>query len=131
MNGVSGGGTIRHDFLKQIDDEENFTSNEKLRKNSFTFTFRVRQNSRVYIKSQSRHGRQHTEFYTTCVEIEKQISNHQVLVMEIDCLLWWCCHLSITDFPQQIDWWTNHSHKKHNNSDITATWNNKIWTWTE
>lgn len=32
MNGVSGGGTIRHDFLRQIDDEENSTSNEKPRK---------------------------------------------------------------------------------------------------
>ena len=41
MNGVSGGGTIRHDFLRQIDDEENFTSNEKPRKNSFTFSFRL------------------------------------------------------------------------------------------
>ena len=39
MNGVSGGGTIRHDFLRQIDDEENFTSNEKPRKNILCFLF--------------------------------------------------------------------------------------------
>lgn len=105
MNGVSGGGTIRHDFLRQIDDEENFTSNEKPRKNSFTFSFSLGKTQttvkqKVYSKSQSRHGRPRTEFHTTCVEIVKQISYHQVLVMEIDCLLCWYCHLSIMDFPK-------------------------------